>query len=75
MLNSSEKMLTDFYNRFVGTVRPVLVEHTSRGGIMHGFTDNYIKVAIPADRSLANRVVNVRLTENLGEEVKGEVVR
>lgn len=75
MLNSSEKMLTDFYNRFVGTVRPVLVEHTSRGGIMHGFTDNYIKVAIPADRSLANRVANVRLTENLGEEVKGEVVR
>lgn len=54
--------------------RSVLVEHTARGGVMHGFTDNYIKVEIPADAALANRVVPVRLLESTGEEMKGEVV-
>ncbi|MCM1484038.1 MAG: tRNA (N(6)-L-threonylcarbamoyladenosine(37)-C(2))-methylthiotransferase MtaB [Muribaculaceae bacterium] len=72
MIGLSEQMLSAFHDRFIGTVRPVLVEHTARGGIMHGFTDNYIKVSIPSDTSLANRIVPIRLTQNLGEEMKGE---
>lgn len=74
MIDSSEQMLAGFTSRFVGQTRPVLVEHTARGGVMHGFTDNYIKVEIPADAALANRVVPVRLLESTGEEMKGEVV-
>ena len=28
---------------------------------MHGFTDNYIRVNVQPDMSLANRIVNVKL--------------
>ena len=64
MIDISERKLTEFTSRFVDTVRPVLVEHSvSADGMMHGFTDNYLKVALPADPSLANTIVNVRLAE------------
>lgn len=51
-----------FSEPFVGTVRPVLLEHTNHGR-MGGFTDNYLRVELPEPRpELANRVVPVRLT-------------
>lgn len=70
----SDNKLREFQERFVGCVRPVLVEHTAHGGLMHGFTDNYIKVTLPDDPQLYNRLVDVRLLEVDGEEMKGEVV-
>lgn len=70
----SEEKLRGFHESFVGDVRPVLVEHTVHGEIVNGFTDNYIKVAIPNDPMLYNKLVNVRLLSVEGEEMKGEVV-
>ena len=50
-----------FSEPFVGTVRPVLLEHVTHGR-MGGFTDNYLRVELPSPRpELANRVVPVRL--------------
>lgn len=57
----SQKKLRGFYDRFVGQVRPVLLEHSRTKGIMHGFTDNYIKVAVHTTEEMDNRIVNVRL--------------
>ena len=74
MLDISDRKLKEFTDSFIGTVRPVLVEHRAKGDIMGGFTDNYLRVSLPADASLDNRIVPVRLLENLGEEVRGEVV-
>lgn len=74
MLDLSERKLRGFTDRFIGSVRPVLVEHRAKGESMSGFTDNYLRVSLPADADLDNRLVNVRLIENLGEEIKGEVV-
>lgn len=68
MIALSERKLRDFTARFDSTVRPVLVEHTVSSGTMYGFTDNYLKVALPADRSLANRIVPVKMTVNPGAE-------
>lgn len=52
-----------FSEPFVGSVRPVLIEHISHGRT-GGFTDNYLRVELPQPRpDLANTVVNVRLTE------------
>lgn len=63
MIDISERKLADFTSRFVGTTRPVLVEHSiSSDGKMYGFTDNYLKVALPADSALANTIVPVRLS-------------
>lgn len=74
MLDISDRKLKEFTDSFIGTVRPVLVEHRAKGDSMGGFTDNYLRVSLPADVSLDNRIVPVRLLENLGEEIRGEVV-
>ena len=70
MIAISERKLDAFASQFVGDVRPVLVEHRDKDGMMSGFTDNYIRVQIPADSSLANTVVPVRLTQWQGELMK-----
>lgn len=74
MIAISERKLDAFASQFVGDVRPVLIEHRDKDGMMSGFTDNYIRVQIPADSSLANAVVPVRLTQWQGELMKGEIV-
>ena len=61
MLELSDAKLRDFSQRFVGTVRPVLLEHTREGLPMSGFTDNYLKVEVDAPAHLDNTIVNVRL--------------
>ena len=61
MLELSEEKLREFSGRFIGTMRPVLLEHTRPGHPMSGFTDNYLKVEVDAPARLDNTVVNVRL--------------
>lgn len=79
MLALSEKKLLDFSRQFEGTVRPVLIEHNRKGHPVNGFTDNYLKVVIPAtDASeIDNHILPVRIIETIndGEEMKGEIVR
>ena len=62
ILQLSDRKLHDFYRRFMGTTRPVLLERSRRRGIMYGFTDNYIKVElhVSADQP-DNVIVPVRL--------------
>jgi len=61
VLALSQNKLRGFYERYVGQVRPVLLEHSRTKGIMHGFTDNYIKVAVHTTEKMDNKIVNVRL--------------
>lgn len=61
MIAMSDKKQADFARRYLGTVRPVLLEHGRGKGLMHGFTDNYIRVNVEPDMSLANHIVNVKL--------------
>ena len=61
MLQVSDAKLRDFASRFVGTARPVLLEHPVKGGMMAGFSDNYLRVNLPAPPSMANEIVNARL--------------
>ena len=51
----------DFCKKYVGTTADVLFESTVRGGMMSGFTGNYIKVKVPYRRALVNRIVPVEL--------------
>lgn len=80
MLRMSEEKLNGFASRFIGSVRPVLVEHARSDGKMLGLTDNYLRVEITRDDSLANTVVPVRLASIEGMDegeciIRGEVVR
>lgn len=61
MLRISDRKLAGFSERFIGSVRPVLLEHSRPGVPMGGFTDNYLKVSLDAPASLDNTIVNVRL--------------
>lgn len=57
----------EFCERFVGRRLEVLFEGACRGGMMSGFTGNYIKVKVPLDRSLINRIVPVTL-DRIGDD-------
>ena len=76
MIELSDKKLTEFTSRFINTIRPVLLEHGSTPGILSGFTDNYLKVRVPADNSLDNTIVKVELKSYnpKAEESKGIIV-
>ena len=52
---------TSFYQKYLNTVRPVLVESEEKDGFLFGFTDNYIKVKLPFDPSLPNSIHPVLL--------------
>ncbi len=68
MIALSDEKQADFTRRYLGTVRPVLLEHGRGKGMMHGFTDNYIRVNVTPDMSLANQIVNVKLL-NLNDDL------
>ena len=61
MIALSDGKQLAFTRRYLGTVTPVLLEHGRGKGMMHGFTDNYIRVNVEPDMSLANQIVNVKL--------------
>lgn len=59
----SHKKRMAFTAPFLGTIRSVLFENSSVEGMMNGFTDNYIKVIMPLDTTLINKIENVELLE------------
>lgn len=52
LLDLSEAKTTAFYSRFIGKEADVLFEKGAQGKSMHGFTENYVRVELPASQSL-----------------------
>ncbi len=61
LLDLSDQKWRAFYEAHSGQTAKVLFEHTRKNGLMHGFTENYIKVERPYDASLVNQAVRVCL--------------
>lgn len=61
LLELSEEKRINFYRKYIGTTSRVLLESSGEDGMMHGFTENYIKVEIPYDRKLINTIQEVEL--------------
>ncbi len=57
----SEMKRREFYRLHLNTVRPVLFEQHKEAGLMTGFTDNYIKIEIPAVPEKVNSIAPVVL--------------
>ena len=76
LLELSDGKLHAFYASHVGQTMPVLLERPKLGMPMHGFTPNYIRVEVPHDDALDNRVVNVRLGDfnAEGTALQGEIL-
>ena len=63
----SDALHYDFCSQGVGCEMDVLFESTMRGGMMYGYTGNYIRVKAPYRRDLINRVCRVKLS-SIGED-------
>ncbi|MBI4947524.1 MAG: tRNA (N(6)-L-threonylcarbamoyladenosine(37)-C(2))-methylthiotransferase MtaB [Bacteroidetes bacterium] len=61
--NLSEVKQQKFYAQNIGTERTVLFERESKSGIMHGFTENYVKVKTKLNPELWNELQIVTLKE------------
>lgn len=74
ILSISDDKLRTYYNKYKGQARPVLLEHSIKGGVMHGFTDNYIRVEV-LTKGLDNTIVPVQLGEwnEKGDALTGTV--
>lgn len=57
----SQKKRMAFSLPYLGTIRPVLFEHSKETGKMSGFTDNYIKITLPEDANMINQIAEVKL--------------
>ncbi len=65
----SDIKLRNFYEAQKGSERKVLFEHTRRGNMMHGFTENYIKICAPYNPELINNVVDIKVGEYNEDEM------
>lgn len=61
LLDISDKKLEAFYASQQGKTMRVLFEHNEGGTVMHGFTENYVRVEIPYDEAKVNVVEEVCL--------------
>ena len=58
----SDKKRRKFYEEHIGNEFTVLFENDVENGMMHGFTENYIRVTAKYDPILINELKKVRLT-------------
>lgn len=65
LLAISDQKLRRFHLQCEGQTRPVLFEDAKVGGYICGFTDNYIKVQLPYDKTLANQIIPVQLQKDI----------
>ncbi|MCM1079173.1 MAG: tRNA (N(6)-L-threonylcarbamoyladenosine(37)-C(2))-methylthiotransferase MtaB [Bacteroidales bacterium] len=66
LLELSDRKTEAFYGKFIGKDMDVLMEKAPKGRAMHGFTDNYVRVELPADMvrdEFDNEILRVRLGE------------
>ncbi len=71
-----DRLHGDFCRRAEGTESMVLFESTMRGGMMFGYTGNYIRVKAPYRREFINRVCRVKLgAMDEVHDLMGEIVR
>lgn len=63
LLDISDRKWRAFYEENIGRQAEVLFEQAQKGGMMHGFTENYIKVELPYCAFLVNETCRVVLGE------------
>lgn len=62
LLALSDEKMKAFYQRHIGQTMKVLLEKSKSATMMHGFTNNYVRVEVENNPGLDNKVVNVKLS-------------
>ena len=76
MMELSDRQQRQFVERFLTAERPVLFEQPPHGSkVMHGFTDNYIRVNAPYREQLVNTVTTVRLGTAINDDLSVDVAK
>lgn len=60
------KLHREYCEAYVGESVDVLFESTMRGGLMFGYSPNYLRVAVPFDKSKINEICHVKI-ESINE--------
>lgn len=68
-----KKKKRQFYSKAIGATVKVLMEGDVQNGIRYGFSDNYIRVGVPADSVAENSLVPVRIVSARDEKCLGEI--
>ena len=72
----SDRLHHNFVQKMLGREADVLFESTMRGGMMYGYTGNYVRVKAPYDRSLINKISRVKLISiDENDDVIAEIIR
>lgn len=76
LLRLAEKTAFDLRGQYIGKTMKVLLESTeeANGEYISGHTENFLRVSIPKQGHCANDIVEVHLTHNTPEGLRGEVV-
>ncbi len=79
LLDLSERKTESFYAENIGKEAEVLFEKAPRGKAMHGFTDNYVRVELPASvarEEYDNQLLRVRLGSFVPNHtaLRGEII-
>ena len=74
LLDLSTRKTEAFYNIYIGKEAEVLFEKATHGKLLHGYTENYIRVETrhPEPAELDNKIVKVRLHEHRHSNTKLE---
>lgn len=59
----SSKLQRNFYLKSLGTTKNVLFEQEDKNGFLFGFTENYIKIKVPFNKSLSKTQQEVYITD------------
>ncbi len=65
----SDKKTRYFYSQFEGRNANVLFESTNHNGMISGFSENYLKVKVPFQENLKNKIIRVNLGKFIPEEI------
>lgn len=59
----SDKKRRAFYETNVGTTRTVLFENDIEDGMIHGFTENYVRVKVPVEQAQVNALQLIHIDQ------------
>ena len=59
----SSKLQRNFYLKSLGTIKNVLFEQEDKNGFLFGFTENYIKIKVPFNKTLSKTQQEVYITD------------
>lgn len=74
LIELGESTMEEFSRKFIGKVLEVLVEASSDGKTLEGYTSNYLRVKMPFEEGLVGQLVNVKIMGLEGELLVGKVL-